>query len=81
MCDTEELSIAFHLKNKQAVNQKDDQAGFHNFVKTALSNWTLIADTSPVPIDLTPGRPKTARSAIPKGDLEKIRGQQQKTKL
>ena len=29
---------------KQAVNQKEDQAGFHNFTKAALAAWTLDAD-------------------------------------
>merc|ERR550514_2218256 len=37
---------AFTLRMyKQAVNQKDDQAGFHNYTKAALAHWTLMADS------------------------------------
>ena len=53
---------------KQAVNQKDDQAGFQNYVKNNFSHWVLARDHTNVPI-ARPGAPKPRM--IPKDQADK----------
>merc|ERR1712118_107040 len=65
---------------KQAVNQKDEQAGFQNFVKNAFSHWSLMAES----LSSAGGVVKKKggkNSIIPQKMAEKERPAQQKSKL